>query len=511
MMAGDSRTQGGLRISPQQTGKSTTYIIVLGVVLLLCFLLNSLITDAPIRSDARQNLQSAYNIQQWGVFSRSTFLERPSPDNYREPLPPAITAAFIFLLGEKACVDGDCREHGFNIRTIKKINILWACIVLCASALLAYRITLSRFWTVAVVILIYFSFLRNPAYIDSLYTEIPAAAGMLLSALCLMTWLRAPKPLTSFLAGIILGCLVLTKAIFFYVLFPLLVVAAVFVVSRRRRTSLGHHVKCLLMVCIGVLITIGPWLVRNTAHFGSAQIASRGGLALYTRALINQMDPYEYLAAFHYWGPGAYRRLVYKTALDIDDRDYERGGRAVRLNDSDSSSFFQDDVAAQKEGRPEDAVSFYGIARAQRVKAAMEMRNAGHRHAAHAADTYLRSQALRMIVKHPLRHLSATVPLAWRGMWCFYGAGVLTILGAVAYGSFLFVCLYGVVRKRWDIVALIAVPFLLLLCNAFLSNNLPRFNAPAIPFMVMSMAFALQLMAQWLGSRFKMRGNNSAG
>ena len=96
MMAGDSRTQGGLRISPQQTGTSTTYIIVLCVVLLLCFLLNSLITDAPIRSDARQNLQSAYNIQQWGVFSRSTFLERPSPDNYREPLPPAITAAFHF-------------------------------------------------------------------------------------------------------------------------------------------------------------------------------------------------------------------------------------------------------------------------------------------------------------------------------------------------------------------------------------------------------------------------------
>jgi hypothetical protein len=183
----------------------------------------------------------------------------------------------------------------------------------------------------------------------------------------------------------------------------------------------------------------------------------------------------------------------------------------VRLNDSDSSSFFQDDVAAQKEGRPEDAVSFYGIARAQRVKAAMEMRNAGHRHAAHAADAYLHTQALRMIAKHPLRHLAATVPLAWRGMWCFYGAGVLTILGAAAYASFLFVCLYGAVRKRRDILAVTAVPLLLLVCNAFLSNNLPRFNAPAIPFMVMSMAFALQLLVQRLGSRFKMRGDSSAG
>ena len=281
---------------------------------------------------------------------------------------------------------------------------------------------------------------------------------------------------------------------FLYIVLPLVLVAAAFAVVPKGKTFFYHSRRSLLLLCLGMMIIIGPWMVRNRVYFESTQISSRGGLALYTRALINQMDAYEYRASFYFWGPGAYRRLVRNTALDIGDRDYERGGRAVRLNDSDGSSFFRDDVAAQKKGRPEDAVSFYGIARAQRVKSAMEMRNAGHRYAEHAADTWLRTQALRMIVKHPLRHMLATIPLAWRGMWCFYGEGVFTILGAAAYGSFVFVCLYGVVRKRWDIIALIAVPFFLLLFNAFLSNNLHRFNAPAIPFMLISMVFSCSFL-----------------
>jgi 4-amino-4-deoxy-L-arabinose transferase-like glycosyltransferase len=96
-------------------------------------------------------------------------------------------------------------------------------------------------------------------------------------------------------------------------------------------------------------------------------------------------------------------------------------------------------------------------------------------------------------------------------MWCFYGGGVFTLLCAAAYGSFVFVCLYGVARKRWDILALIAVPFFLLLFNAFLSNNLPRFNAPAIPFMVISLVAVLQGVLQRLRTGIKKQDVNSGG
>ena len=515
MLFGQYRTDGrsaGQMNALTRAGKRTTFLgtgIVIATIVLLCAHLNSMITDAPVMDDGLQNLQSAYNLKTWGVFSKERVAGTPSPDNYREPLPPAVTAAFMYLLGDaRACLNGDCISQGFDVRTIKKINIGWALITLCASAVLSYRLTGSRWATVLVLLMIHSFFLRNPAYIDSLYTEIPASACMLVSALCVMACIRKPSPRLCLLTGIMLGLLALVKAIFLYSLVPVVLLLLLFLSLHARKTSVGNPLRGFVMLGIGLLVTIGPWMVRNSVHFDSMQLSSRGGLALYTRALINQMDAYEFRAAFHYWGPGAYRRLVRNTALDINDRDYERSGRAARLNDSDDASFFRDDVAAQNEGRPEDARSFYSIARAQRVKAVMEMRNAGHRHADHAADMNLRTQALRMIVKYPLRHMLATIPLAWRGMWCFYGGGVCTLLCAAAYGSFVFVCFYGVARKRWDVLAFIAVPFSLLSFNAFLGNNLPRFNAPAIPFMVMSLVFAVQFLAQRLKSRFTMRGTN---
>ena len=486
--------------------------IVIATIVLLCVHLNSMITDAPVMDDGLQNLQSAYNLKTWGVFSKERVAGKPSPDNYREPLPPAVTAAFMYLLGDaRACLNGDCISQRFDVRTIKKINIGWALITLCVSAVLSYMLTGSRWATVLVLLLIHYSFLRNPAYIDSLYTEIPASACMLVSALCVMACIRKPAPRVCLLTGIMLGLLVLVKAIFLYILVPVVLLLLLFLGLHARKTSAGNPIRGFVMLGIGLLVTIGPWMVRNSVHFDSIQLSSRGGLALYTRALINQMDAYEFRAAFHYWGPGAYRRLVRNTALDINDRDYERSGRAVRLNDSDGSSFFQDDVAAQNEGRPEDARSFYRIARAQRVRAIMDARQSGQRHKRHAADNYLRDESLAMITQHPLRHMLATIPLAWRGMWCFYGGGVFTLLCAAAYGSFVFVCFCGVARKRWDILALIAVPFFLLLFNAFLSNNLPRFNAPAIPFMVISLVAVLQGVLQRLRTGIKKQDVNSGG
>jgi 4-amino-4-deoxy-L-arabinose transferase-like glycosyltransferase len=511
MMAANPTPQIHLRVDSSQPRVWVYCIMAVCAALLCFFLFDSIITDAPIRNDARQNLQSAYNLNKWGVFSKDGFSERPSPDNYREPLPPLVTAGFISLLGERACLNGDCAEFGFNARAIKKINILWAFLVLFSSAVLALRITGSRAWTIIALVLVYACFLRNPAYIDSLYTEIPAAACMLMSALLLMIGLSKPGRRVYCLAGIMLGCLVLTKAVFLYILLALVVVTAVVAAAARGKRLSGHWLKNILMLSLGVLITITPWIARNTIYFGHVQISSRGGLALYTRALINQMDPYEYAASFHYWGPGAYRSLVRDTALDIDDREYEPGGRAVRLNSSDVSSFVRDDTAAQREGRPEDVVSFYRRARAQRVKVSMDLKQAGHPAVEDAADAFLRTTALAMIVQHPFRHVLATLPLAWRGMWCFYGGGIFTILCAAAYGAFVFMCLYGLARKRREIIVLLILPFFLIAFNAFFTNNLPRFNAPAIPFMILCLVFTAQRAVQRLKNRFAQRGGNYGG
>jgi hypothetical protein len=248
--------------------------------------------------------------------------------------------------------------------------------------------------------------------------------------------------------------------------------------------------------------------VRNGVYFGNLQISSRGGLALYTRALINQMDAFEYHAAFHCWGPGAYRRIVRGTPLDVDVADYERGGRAVRLSCSPEPGCDGDDAVVRQQDMPGETVSFYAIARAQRVRMQLYFKQAGCRHIDRAADMYLRDEALEMIFCHPLRHVAATLPLAWRGMWCFYGGGFWTILGAVSYAAFVWVCLWAVVRRNGDVIAFVTVPFVLLLLYAFFTNNLPRFNAPAIPFMLIALVFAGQCILRRFRTFVQQRGQH---
>jgi len=489
------------------------FLLAACTVMVLCVLLNGRITDEPIRGDARQNLQAAYNIYTWGVFSKGAApAQAPAPDNYREPFPPYVTAAYMALLGtERFCLHGDCYEHGFNDAAVKRVNIVWAAIVLSATAVLSGMITRSSIWTIAVLVLLYCCYLRSPESIDGLYTEVPASACMLVAALCLRVYVKRGGVLMALATGCSLGILALTKALFWYVLMLTLPVAALLLLVRLRPVAARKALKGVVLLCIGLVATVGPWLVRNAVQCGTLHISGRGGLALYTRALINQMDPFEYRASLHCWGPGAYRWFVRTTFLDVNRADYGRGGRAARLNCAPDADFFQDDIRAWKDGRPEDALSFFAIARAQRKKAQDDAKRAGYRHPAGAADAYLRGEAAAMIVRKPLRHLLATPALAWRGMWCFYGGGALTVLGAAAYGSFCIVCLYGACRRRGDIMAFAAIPMLLVAGNAFLTNNLPRFNAPAIPFMVISLVCALQTVLRFTYRRSVRQDTNKGG
>lgn len=467
--------------------------LVLGTIVLLGFLLDSAITDAPVKKDSLQNLRSAYNLYTWGVFSKQKSAARPpAPDNYREPLPPFVTALYSALAGEeRVCNDGDCRASGFNSRAVKKINLFWAVCVLCATAVLARTVTKSDFAAIAALVLTYMCFLRNPAYIDRLITEIPASACMLTCALCLGAYVRGRSPAAGFLAGTALGLLVLTKALFFYAIVPLVLVTASYVLFAGGRAPARNAAAGLGCLCCGVLITVCPWLVRNSVHFGSFQVTSRGGLALYTRALINRMDAFEYKAAFYCWGPGPYRWLVRATPLAVSDADHGPGGRAVRLACSGHSAPAARDAIVRRQGRPQDAVSFYAMGRARRNRLQRELKKEGARNPVQAADALLRDRALAMIIRHPFRHAAATLPLAWRGMWGFYGGVLSAVLCGLSYAGFVVVCLYAVLRKSRDLTVFAAVPFFLLAFNAFLSNNLPRFNTPAIPFLVISLMFVL--------------------
>lgn len=85
------------------------------------------------------------------------------------------------------------------------------------------------------------------------------------------------------IAGLFLGGLVLTKAMFFlFIVFPLLLLFANGIKSAK-----GFDFKKPLIMLFFFALVILPWMARNYSHFKEFTIASRGGNMIYTRALKN--------------------------------------------------------------------------------------------------------------------------------------------------------------------------------------------------------------------------------
>ena len=468
---------------------------LLFLIVSLCGALDSELTETPITNDARQNLQAAYNLNAWGVFSVAATSEKPSADNYREPLTPFITSLLIRLHEKFDHTPAfDVLASGRLCRTIKKINLFWAFLLLLGSAVLVVALTRSTIFAGLSVILIYLCFLRNPEYIDTLCTEIPTATIMIWTSVLLTMGLRSGSRVVFFGAGLLLGLLCLTKAVFLYLALPI-----VFIVLLCTLTS-SHICKVRtltigLLFVVGITVAAGPWVLRNYNQFGSFSLALRGGAVLYGRTLRNTMNMNEVIAAFYLWGPGAYKKMVHNTFLEIKSEEYEEGGRAARLNRSEDSGFAHKDELAEQAGRPEVAISFHSQSRAERVRVRRHFESLGHPNPQQAADDYLKYEARQWLFEHPVRHVMMSLLFAWRGVWCFYSGGIFTLLNALCYSACLVVALYGSFKQRGDIVAFAVLPVGMLSFNAFFSHNLSRYSVPVIPYLIISLPVMISIIS----------------
>jgi hypothetical protein len=235
--------------------------------------------------------------------------------------------------------------------------------------------------------------------------------------------------------------------------------------------------------------------MRNCNQIGSCTFTLRGGAVLYGRMLMNTMTMDEVAAAFYLWGPGAYKKIVQNTSVGMRTKDYERGGRAARLNRSADSGFALSDFRAEKSGKPYDAVSFHSRASAERNRVRRQFALDGHPNPAQAADDYLKNEARRWLFENPVRHVLMSIPFAWRGVWCFYGGKLLTVLNALCAVAFMALAAYGLFARNTAIAAFIVTPFCMLLFNALATHNLSRYSAPAIPFLILSLLIAVYMLA----------------
>ena len=254
-------------------------IVMLCIIVFLCWALDSALTEAPISSDARQNLQAAYNICTWGVFStKSGTLHKPTINYYREPLHPFIGSFFLLYYKYHAehLIDNDFAQ-GTYARLVKRVNLFWAFWVLLGSGVLSMVMLKNKLFSVLVVLLVYACFLRNPEYIDTFLSEIPTAALLLWTSIVFILCVRGHSPALFLVAGMLLGLLALTKAVFLYIALLIVMGMSTYFFLALARRFLKLKSACLALFILGLLLTAGPWVLRNKLNFDGFEISSRGG------------------------------------------------------------------------------------------------------------------------------------------------------------------------------------------------------------------------------------------
>jgi hypothetical protein len=445
--------------------------------LAFCVLWSHQITDSAIVKDAGQNLTMALNLRHNSVMSLAEHAPY-SPSMHREPIPVFSTALSVALI-DRVLGPTDTQAYfaGERSRYVKYQNVLWMALLCIGTFWAIHLFTSSVYLGVLGIILVNVklplvgSGLRS-LRIDTLYSDLPAAAMLVLGCAALVSGLRRARKSMITLAGLCFGILALIKASFLYVFAVAAAILLCLYAWRRRlpgNSVNSAHVGILVAAFAAVVL---PWMYRNYATFGSFQISERGGHILDIRAVKDEMTAEEVRGSFYVWAPNRLQPLVGRV-LGFSPRDLQRGGRLQRLNRSRKSDFWHDDIEAELAGAPERAISFYRRARAERVQLCRQMGVCGGLDSDIAVDTVLKQKAFARIRERPLRHFAMTIPFLWRG-------------GLVTFPLFVVTLAYAVRARRYDIGVFVLPAFGLVMFFAVLSHFIPRYGVPVVPVAVVS-------------------------
>jgi hypothetical protein len=389
----------------------------LGVALLLCGFWLSRLSGAPVFGDAYDTWRMAVNFAHRGVMSMDV-APPYAPSMYREPLPVLTGAAMITIVDAVAGrADLTAYRSGERVRWIKAQNVLWLLLLCSVTYLAIMTFTGSPYLAIGGSLLAQAIFFQTPTRawgVDSLYTELPATAVLMLGSWLLARGFSRPGGARMGLVGATFGTLALIKAATLYVFGGVVVVGAVLWTVRHDHVTPARVVAGVTMLVLGFGAVVTPWLLRNYETFGRFGLRDGGGIVLYMRATMSEgMWPAQFLGAFYVWTPAALRSPMGRVT-GYGPPDLRRGGRLEQLSTYEDSGFVEQDRAAMVAGRPQDAVSYFyrGIAELTRLE--RQFAAAGVPHPGLVADDVLMRRALAYIRAHPLESLVMTVPFLWR-------------------------------------------------------------------------------------------------
>jgi hypothetical protein len=455
---------------------------------------------SAIRTDSAQNTAMAFNLSRHGIISGSSAADPSalSPTNHREPFPPIIHAFYMSLHPKLSTAESvkELTERGETARAVKGINVGWVFIVLLLTGVLTFKPTRSVPLSVLSMYLVY-AFMASKKYMDGLPTELPAAALLLCSALTII-WAVEKQSIGFFaLYGLSLGLLVLTKAVFFYIGMVALPFVAVLLWLRRRWPLQAVALRIGVAALIAVAIVL-PWMLRNQVRIGHFELSGRGPLVLLVRAHLSDMSDTEWRGSFYAYG-SSLAQAILGPLQGFTEADLDEGGRLERLTRRAND---ENDRRAERAGNPQQAVSYYRTARAERTKLIQEFRAQGVDEPGRAADEVIMDRAVSMIRSNPIGHLRTTLSFAWRGIWAFDSSSPIgDLVNFMSWIAFVAFAIRWAIKRDSLWLSSVMLPVGMLLFYAVASHNLSRYNGPLIPFFAICLVLAIRAAVIYLGAR----------
>lgn len=443
-----------------------------------------------VGDDASQNLRSAMNVWQHGIYGESGAAD--APGYRREPFPNWLLAFHLKWM-VRPPLDISFPEFVADpalLRRTMGINILWMLgLFLCLWALCLRMIRPSWLAHPVAGLVIYYSYdAFAERELDTLNTELSASLLIVATGLAFVLLRQKLGTGWALLAGAVFGALVLTKASGAYIALLLIPLVPLWLgVSRRRALRLG------LCVGLGFGLAVLPWMGRNLLEFGKPAIARGGGTVLLIRSVYDRMNPEEFRGAFYAYAPEKLREEVFEKRLGYSPDLLQCGGPLERLVRD-----LPCDEESMEQGRHEELRGFYQTGKRKLpVQLYQQARDSGFQG---NREDLIRRAAIERIQAAPLRHLMVSLPLSWRGMWSFENQktwfGVLA--NGAAMASLILMPFLAVLLRQPDWFFMSAAGAGYFYFYALFSHFITRYSESLIPISLVCLSVLLLFLLRGL-------------
>ncbi|WP_336080543.1 hypothetical protein [Thalassospira sp. CH_XMU1448-2] len=453
---------GNVLATLKPLGKSQVFWCAIGAIVSLIWMGTLKQAQHPDYADAKQYIGIAVNLAKFGTVSENinATADTIAPAISREPGYPLLLAQVLKLDGSIEKITGDClNEQGCGIEPYILAKWTNRLLIVAAGFVMFFAvrgITGSPFAAIMGGMHIW---LNHQAHKNHDYVISDPLALFLASLLVfsiVWAWKRK-NPLFWIFPGLTFVWLAFTKAIYIYFIPIALLFGFVFVISSRNqwKSSLAK----LVIFAIVVTIPIGMWMERNHDITGRYQFTdNRGGIALSTRVVFNDMGLIDGFAALTYWTRGA--------------------------GDGWAEKLFPAEVVQPFSWYDEDGYYLRGqLGFGKRIDEIIATTNLASQEATQLAEKELKDA----ILSRPAKHIVTTLPLIYRGIW-------IDEFAVITFPAFLILLISTIRRRQGLLIAALLPSLFSLVFYAAFSLNLARYQMTALP----GFAIAFAYFSMWL-------------